>query len=55
MSDKFYELKNKWDMGYIRDDTLRGWVTLNEKKPGKGITPEEYTEITGLPYAVYDE
>lgn len=43
----YEKLKAKWEMGYISKDTLRGWVALNVKHPGKGITPEEYREITG--------
>ena len=50
MSPKFEDLRNKWEMGYITKETLRGWVALNERKPGKGITPEEYEAITGEGY-----
>lgn len=50
MSRKYEELKSKWDMGYITIETLRGWVDLNERKPGKGITEEEFREITGEDY-----
>ena len=44
------KLKAKWDMGYITRDTLRGWVAIDAKRPGKGITPEEYRQITGEEY-----
>lgn len=47
MSSKYQELKEKWDFGYIRIDILRGWVVVNEKKPGYGITEEEFEQITG--------
>lgn len=50
MSAKYEMLKRKWELGYITKETLRGWVELNERKPGKGITPEEYELITGEPY-----
>lgn len=50
MSRKYEELKAKWDMGYITKETLRGWVELNDRKPGKGITAKEYKEITGEKY-----
>lgn len=50
MSAKFETLKTKWQMGYITDETLRGYVELNERKPGKGITAEQYKEITGEDY-----
>ena len=49
-SEKFNELKESWDNGYITEETLRGWVKLNDKKPGKGITASEFTEITGIEY-----
>lgn len=51
MGKKATELKTKWDMGYITIDTLRGWVELNDRKPGKGITAEEFTAITGEDYS----
>lgn len=47
----FEKLKDKWLKGYITKETLRGWVAVNAKRPGKGITPEEYEEITGEQYA----
>ena len=50
MSDKYETLKSKWEKGYISRETLAGWVALNEKKPGKVITPEEYEAITGEKY-----
>ena len=37
---KFDSLKKKWEMDYITKDTLKGWVALNEKRAGKGITAE---------------
>ena len=39
----FEKLKAKWDKGYITEETLRGYVELNEKRPGRGITAEEFT------------
>ena len=50
MSQKYEHLKTKWQMGYITDDALKGWVKLNEVRPGTGITAEEYENITGKPY-----
>lgn len=50
MSPRFESLKAKWEKRYITDQTLRGWVALNDVKPGKGITASEYEEITGNPY-----
>ncbi len=50
MSPKFELLKSRWAMGWISKETLRGWVAINEKRPGAGITPEEYETITGEVY-----
>lgn len=50
MSDKFEALLERWRLGYITRETLRGWVTLNEAKPGRGITAEEYERITNESY-----
>ena len=47
MSAKYDMLAARWEKGYITEATLRGWVALNEKKPGAGITPEEFKQITG--------
>lgn len=44
-SSKFEYLKAKYQRNYITKETLAGWVSLNDKKPGKGITAEEFEEI----------
>ncbi len=49
-SKKYETLKAKYEAEYITKETLAGWVALNEKKAGKGITAEEYEEITGEAY-----
>jgi hypothetical protein len=49
-SAKFDSLNAKYKMGYITMETLAGWVSINNKRPGKGITAEEYEEITGEAY-----
>lgn len=54
-SKKFDSLKKKREMDYITKDTLKGWVVLNEKRAGKGITAEEYKEITGEEYEASEE
>jgi hypothetical protein len=54
-SKKFGMLKERWDKDYITKDTLKGWVVLNEKRAGKGITAEEYKEITGEDYEASEE
>lgn len=51
MNAKYAMLKERWSMGYITDATLRGWVAVNDRSPGAGITAEEYEAITGKPYA----
>lgn len=52
MSARYEELANKYKMGWITDSTLRGWVALNQKRAGFGITEEEYKTITGKEYDV---
>ena len=54
-SKNFNSLKEKWKKDYITKDTLKGWVALNEKRAGKGITAEEYKEITGEEYEASEE
>lgn len=49
-SPKFEELNTKYQKNYITIETLRGWVVINDKKPGRGITAEEFEEITGIEY-----
>ena len=46
----FEALKDKWSKGWITEATLRRWVVLNEKRPGAGITAEQFKEITGEKY-----
>lgn len=50
MSTRYESLKTKWEKGYITDDALKGWVKLEEVRPGSGITAEEYEAITGQEY-----
>lgn len=50
-SEKFEDLKWKYSMNYVTKTTLKKWVVINQKKPGSGITAEEYEEITGEAYA----
>lgn len=54
-SKKFDMLKERWEKDYITKHTLKGWVVLNEKRAGKGITAEEYKEITGEDYEASEE
>jgi len=46
-SKMYQQLKAKYDAEYVTKETLQGWVRLNAKKATKGITAEEYAEITG--------
>ena len=48
----FEKLKSRYEKGWITKETLRGFVLIEFKRPGKGITPEQYEEITGEPYEV---
>ena len=38
-------LKRKYEMGYITKDTLKGWVKIEKKLAGRGITEKQYEEI----------
>ena len=49
-SAKFEELKAKYEKNYITKATLKKWVLINDKRPGAGITAEEYKELTGDEY-----
>ncbi len=46
----FEYLKEQWAMNYVTEATLKKYVKLEKKKPGAGITEEQYQEITGTPY-----
>lgn len=50
MDNDFEKLKVKWELHYITLDALRKWVEINEKLPSRGITKEQFFEITGIPY-----
>lgn len=52
-SKKFYTLKEKYDAEYMTIETLAGWVALNERASGRGITADEFKEITGEDYEGY--
>ena len=49
-SPMFESLRVKYELHYITKETLRGRVKLYATKPAKGITAEEYEEITGEKY-----
>lgn len=49
-SPMFEKLSTQFQMGYITKATLKRRVVLYETKPEKGITEDEYEEITGEPY-----
>jgi hypothetical protein len=49
-SAKFEELNEKYQKNYVTKATLKKWVQINDKKPGSGITRDEYAEITGEQY-----
>ena len=38
----YEELKKKYDKGYITKATLKGWVRIERKVKGRGITEEQY-------------
>lgn len=49
-SPMFESLRVKYELHYITKETLRSRVKLYATKPAKGITAEEYEEITGEKY-----
>ncbi len=49
-SPKFDYFKNQYEKNYITKETLKKYVIIGLKKPAKGITADEYEEITGEPY-----
>ncbi len=50
-SAKYEYCKQQYEKGYMTKATLKKWVQVGLKKPGQGITPEEYEEITGEIYS----
>lgn len=50
-SAKYEYCKDQYDKGYMTKATLKKWVKVNDKRPGAGITREEYEEITGEIYS----
>ena len=50
MSDKYEELKEKYELNYVTKATLKKWVQVEAKKSGCGITEDEYELITGEEY-----
>lgn len=54
-SARFATLAEKYKKKYITKDTLRGWVALNDRATGRGITAAEYEQITGEPYDIEGE
>lgn len=51
----FEKLKEQYAKGYVTKETLKGRVALYAAKPEKGITMEQYEEITGEEYAAEKE
>jgi len=50
-SAKYEYCKQQYEKGYMTKATLKKWVQVGFKRPGQGITPEEYEEITGEIYS----
>lgn len=46
----FEKLKAQYGAGYVTKATLKRRVVLYDTKPEKGITAEQYEEITGEEY-----
>lgn len=49
-SPKFEYFKTQYELNYITKETLKKYVLIGQKKPERGITADEYEEITGEPY-----
>ena len=49
-SPMYAELLEKWHMNYVTLATMKKWVKAHDKNPEKGITREEFKEITGEDY-----
>lgn len=49
-SAQFETFKTRYERNFITKETLQGWVKINKKAPTRGITEEEYFEITGENY-----
>lgn len=49
-SANYEYLLSQYRLGYMKKSTLKGYVRLYAKMPSKGITEEEYLEITGEVY-----
>lgn len=49
-SDQFDTFVARYERNFITKQTLQGWVVINSKVPTKGITKEEYFEITDEVY-----
>ena len=46
----FEKMKKYYAANFATKETLAGWVRINKKRPGRGLTPEQYKEITGEDY-----
>lgn len=46
-SNDFEKLNEQYKNGYVTKEQLKRWVAINTKNSSKGITKEEYKEITG--------
>lgn len=47
---QFEVFKAKYERNFITKETLQGWVKINKKVSARGITEDEYFEITGENY-----
>lgn len=51
-SKDFEKYNTYYRMNFMTREQLQRWVVINAKHPNKGITGEEYKEITGEEYEV---
>lgn len=50
-SEMFETLYEKYTMNFIKISTLKGYVKINMLNSSRGITQNEFLEITGVEYA----
>lgn len=46
----FEKLKEQYEAGFLAKQTLATWVKIEKMKSGRGITEEQYEQITGEKY-----
>lgn len=50
-SARYDYLLGQYERNYITVSTLKKWVVINDRSAGRGITRDEFKEITGEEYS----